>query len=88
VFGHFTVFITRTKDHFWSSKPAFALLAAVILTQITATLITVYGFLLPAMGWKLAGFIWISGIVVFIITDFLKVYLYRLLDHTNLKFKR
>ncbi len=88
VFGHFTVFVARTKGHFWSSKPAWPLLAAVIITQAIATLITVYGFLLPAMGWKLAGFIWGTGVVVFIVVDFLKVYLYKLLDHSGLKFKR
>jgi uncharacterized membrane protein YphA (DoxX/SURF4 family) len=35
-------------------KPATPLLLAVIVTQLVATLITVYGILLPAMGWTLA----------------------------------
>jgi H+-transporting ATPase len=88
VFGHFTVFVCRTKGHFWSSRPALPLLIAVVVTQLIATLITVYGFLLPAMGWQLAGFIWGVGIIVFIITDFIKVYLFKLLDHRSIKMKR
>ncbi|MBN1697219.1 MAG: plasma-membrane proton-efflux P-type ATPase [Spirochaetales bacterium] len=88
VFGHFTVFVTRTKGHFWTSRPALPLVAAVILTQLAATLIAVYGFLLPAMGWQLAGFIWGTGVIVFLLTDFIKVYLFRLLDHRAVKMKR
>jgi H+-transporting ATPase len=88
VFGHFTVFITRTKGYFWSSKPALPLVVAVIVTQLIATLITVYGFMLPAMGWKLAGFIWGAGFIVFIATDILKVYLYKLIDHGDVTMKR
>ncbi len=53
------VFIARTKGHFWSIKPSMPLFLAVIITQFIATLITVYGFLLPAMGWNLAIFVWI-----------------------------
>ena len=88
VSGHFTVFVVRTKGHFWSIKPAIPLLLAVIITQLIATFITVYGFLLPAMGWALAGFIWAQAIVVFIIVDFAKVELYKLIDHTDIKFKK
>ncbi|MGE5279991.1 MAG: plasma-membrane proton-efflux P-type ATPase [Deltaproteobacteria bacterium] len=88
LFGHFTVFITRTRGHFWSSRPAPQLLAAVLLTQIIATLITVYGLLLPAMGWGLAGFMWVTGFVVFVLTDLVKVQLYRLLDHSGVSMAR
>ncbi len=40
-----------------------------------ATLITVYGFLLPAMGWDLAIFVWEYALIAFIVTEFLKVYI-------------
>ena len=88
VSGHFTVFMTRTRGHFWSIRPAKPLFAAVILTQLIATLITVYGFLLPAMGWALAGFIWLEAALVFVMIDFLKVKLYGILDHSDVRFKR
>jgi H+-transporting ATPase len=57
VAGHLTVFVARTKGPFWSVRPAKPLLFAVIITQLVATLITVYGILLPAMGWGLAALV-------------------------------
>jgi H+-transporting ATPase len=82
VAGHLTVFVARTKGSFWSVKPAKPLLLAVIATQSVATLITVYGILLPAMGWGLALLVWGYALSLFIVTDFAKVRLYKLLDHT------
>ncbi|KKG15650.1 metal ABC transporter ATPase [Methanosarcina sp. 2.H.T.1A.6] len=86
VAGHLTMFVARTKGHFWSVKPAKPLFTAIVVTQIIATLITVYGFLLPAMGWKLALFVWGYALTAFIITDFIKVWAYSLLNHTGIKF--
>jgi H+-transporting ATPase len=88
VAGHLTVFMARTKSHFWTVKPAKQLLLAVILTQLTATLITVYGVLLPAMGWALAGLVWAEALSVFLVIDFVKVRFYKVLDHGDIKFKR
>jgi len=87
VAGHLTIFVARTKGHFWSVKPAKPLLFAVIATQIVATIITVYGILLPAMGWGLASLVWGYALLLFVITDFAKVRLYKLLDHTGIKFR-
>ena len=84
VAGHLTVFVARTRGHFWTIKPAKQLLLAVIFTQLTATLITVYGILLPAMGWGLALFVWGYALILFVITDFLKIGFYKLLDHISL----
>jgi H+-transporting ATPase len=88
VAGHLTVFVARTRGHFWSIRPARQLLLAVVLTQLTATLITVYGVLLPAMGWELALFVWGYAFLLFVVTDFLKVYFYKVLDHSGIKFHR
>jgi H+-transporting ATPase len=88
VAGHLTVFMARTRSHFWSVRPAKQLLLAVILTQLTATLITVYGILLPAMGWALAGLVWGEAVSVFLIIDLVKVRFYKVLDHSDIKFKR
>ena len=79
VAGQLTVFVARTRSHFWSVKPGRSLLAAVITTQTVATLIVVYGFLLPAMGWKLALFVWGYALVAFFITDLLKVGFYKVM---------
>ena len=88
VAGHLTVFVARTKGHFWSVRPAKPLFLAVIVTQLVATLITVYGILLPAMGWGLAVLVWGYALALFIITDFAKVALYKLLNHSGIKFHR
>jgi H+-transporting ATPase len=87
VAGHLTVFVARTKGHFWSVKPSASLLLAVITTQIIATIIVISGFLLPAMGFELALFVWGYALVAFVITDFLKIQAYKVLDHSKMKFK-
>lgn len=79
VAGHLTLFVARTKGHFWSIRPSKSLLIAVISTQLIATIITVYGILLPPMGWGLALLVWGYALIAFIITDFLKVRFYRLI---------
>jgi H+-transporting ATPase len=84
VAGHTVLLVARTRGPFWSVKPAKILLAMVILTQLTATLITVYGILLPAMGWGLAAFVWGYALTLFLITDFLKVRFYKLLDRRHM----
>lgn len=88
VAGHFCVFMARTRGPFWSIRPAAPLLIAVILTQLTATVITVYGILLPAIGWPLALFVWGYAALFFVIIDTVKVAAYRLLDHTGIAFRR
>jgi H+-transporting ATPase len=88
VAGHLTVFVARTKGHFWSVKPAKPLLFAIIATQITATIITVYGILLPAMGWGLAALVWGYALLLFVMTDFAKVRLYKLLNREGRKVER
>jgi H+-transporting ATPase len=79
VAGHLLMFVARTKDYFWSIKPAKPLFLAIVLTQITATLITVYGILLPAMGWILAGLVWGYSLAFFLVTEAVKIRLYRFL---------
>jgi len=88
VAGHLTIFVTRTRGHFWSIKPSGALFWSAVVTKVLATLLAVYGWWVSPIGWELAGFVWSYAIVAFVITDFLKVYVYRLIDHRGLKFHR
>lgn len=88
VAGHFTVFVARTRGPFWSIRPAKPVFMAVIITQLVATLITVYGILLPAMGWRLAFFVWGYALAAFLVTDLLKTRLYSVLDHGGIRFHR
>jgi H+-transporting ATPase len=78
--GHLALFVSRTKGPFWSVKPAKPLFLAVVATQLTATIISVYGILLPAMGWELAGFVWAYALATFVVQDLLKVRFYRLVN--------
>ena len=80
VAGHLTLFVARTKGPFWSIRPGRSLLAAVVLTKVVATVITVYGILLPAIGWNLALLVWGYALAWFVAQDFLKVGFYRFLD--------
>lgn len=84
VAGHLTVFMARTKGHFWEIRPSKQLFLAIVGTQLIATLITVYGILLPAMGWFLVGVIWAEALTAFLIIDAFKVRFYRLLMHEGI----
>ena len=88
VAGHLTLFAARTRGPFWSIKPAKILLLAVISTQIIATLIVVYGLLLPPIGWKLALFVWIYALAWFIVNDYVKRAAYDVFEHGKLIFHR
>ncbi len=80
VAGHLTIFVTRTRGPFWSIRPARVLLAAVIGTQIIATLIAVYGFLMPAIGWGWALAVWGYALAWFFVNDRVKLAAYRIFD--------
>ncbi len=84
VAGHLTVFMARTKGHFWEVRPAPQLFIATMATQLIATLITVYGILLPAMGWLLASIIWAEALTAFFIIDAIKVRFYKLLKREGI----
>ncbi len=86
VAGHLTVFMARTRGHFWEIRPAPQLLIAIITTQLIATLITVYGILLPAMGWFLAGVIWAEALTAFFIMDAIKVRFYKFLNREGFEY--
>ncbi len=78
VSGHLTVFVTRTRGRFWSSRPSNALLGAVLATQILATLITVNGIFMAPIGWTLAGGVWAYSLFWFFVEDAVKPVGYRL----------
>jgi H+-transporting ATPase len=85
VAGHLTIFLTRTRGPFWSIRPARILWVAVLGTQIVATLIAVYGFLMPPLGWGWAGFVWGYALIWFLINDRVKLLAYRILDPVKAK---
>ena len=80
VAGHLTIFITRTRGPFWSIRPARILWMAVVGTQAIATLIAVYGFLMPPLGWGWAGCVWGYALCCALFNDRVKLLAYRILD--------
>jgi H+-transporting ATPase len=88
VAGHLTIFLTRTRKNFWSIKPSKQLFWSAVITKVLATLVVVYGLFITPLGWNLALFVWGYALVAFVITDYIKLGFYRLLDHRDLKFHR
>jgi H+-transporting ATPase len=80
VAGHLTIFQTRTRGPFWSIRPARILWVAVLGTQTLATLIAVYGLFMTPLGWVWAAFVWGYALAWFLLTDFVKMAAYRVLD--------
>lgn len=80
VAGHLTIFATRTEKRFWQKPyPSAMLFWAALLTKIAATLFAVYGWLIEPIGWKYALLIWGYCLVWFVVNDFIKVMVYKML---------
>ncbi len=78
VAGHSTLLIARNRDRFWKKPyPSKPLLLAVLGTDLIATILAGFGILLPSLGWKLVGFVWLYAIIWMFINDFVKVYVIR-----------
>ena len=77
--GHLTIFAARTRGHFWSVRPSWLLLGAVLGTQLVATLIVVSGFLMKPipLGWALV--VWGYALGWLLVNDEVKVWVYRAL---------
>jgi H+-transporting ATPase len=90
VAGHMTIYLARTGEHpFWTRPlPSPQLFFTSEITQVMATLFAVYGVLMTPIGWKYAGFVWAYALVLFLITNFLKIGFFKLTDHTQIKFRR
>jgi H+-transporting ATPase len=53
-----------------------------------ATAIALFGWWMPPISWQLAGLVWGLAVLELLITDPLKVVLYRILNHTGIIFHR
>jgi H+-transporting ATPase len=80
VAGHLTIFLTRTRGPFWSSRPAPTLLWSAIVTKMMATLAAVYGVLMAPIGWRWALVVWGYSLAWFLVNDLIKRAGYRLFD--------
>ncbi len=84
VSGHFTVFLARTRGPFWSYRPAWVLLGAVVGTQLVATLIAVSGLLMQPVGWGLVALAWGWATVEFLLLDPAKLAAYKVLQRRGM----
>jgi H+-transporting ATPase len=80
VAGHLTIFITRTRGPFWSIGPARVLLAAVMGTQLIATVFAVYGILMAPIGWGWGLAVWGYALAWFLLNDRVKLAAYRIFN--------
>jgi H+-transporting ATPase len=83
VSGHLTIYLTRTgKNSFWTRPlPSLKLFLTAEFTQIVATFFAAYGVLMTGTGWKLAGFVWGYAIIMFVATNYIKVFYYKIRDY-------
>ncbi len=86
VAGHITIYLTRTGEHhFWSRPfPAGKLFWTTEITQVAATLIAIYGVFMKPLGWQLAGLVWAWALGFFIINDFIKIYFYKRMERLRI----
>ena len=85
VAGHSTLYVARTGEHhFWRKPwPAPTLMWATTATMIVGTLIAVYGVFMEPIGWKFAGIVWAYALAWFVVNDFIKVAVYRMLNKSK-----
>jgi H+-transporting ATPase len=77
--GHMTIYLARTgQQHFWERPfPSLTLFGTAELTQVAATIIAIFGIFMTPIGLFLALIVWGYAIVAFLITDQIKVWLFR-----------
>ncbi len=80
VAGHLTIFQTRTRGPWWSILAARILLAAVVGTQVLATMICVFGFLVAPLWWGWTAMVWVYALAWFLVTDPAELLAYHILD--------
>ncbi|MBN2019071.1 MAG: plasma-membrane proton-efflux P-type ATPase [Sedimentisphaerales bacterium] len=80
VAGHMTIFLTRTRGHFWQDRPSNILLGAVVGTQLVATVIAVYGLFMNPIGWGWALIVWGYAFVWFLFNDWIEIWALRIFD--------
>ncbi len=83
--GHGTIYNTRIDDWFWKKPyPSWLLFWATFSTRVLGTLIAVYGFLIPPIGWTYAAYMWGYSLAWFVFNDAIKMLTYRFLRRRSL----
>ncbi len=90
VAGHLVLFVARTKEHFWKRPwPAPIMVWSAVITKIAATLLAAYGFgFITPISWPEIALIWIYSILSAIVTDQVKVMVYRHMQYKAPRHRR
>jgi H+-transporting ATPase len=79
--GHLSLLVARTRKPLYSKPyPAPILLGAILATQLAATLVVGFGLLVTSLPWSYIGLIWAYCLGWVVITDNVKLSVYRHLD--------
>ena len=91
VAGHLVLFVARTKGFFWERPwPAPIMVWSAVVTKLAATLLAAYGFfgLITPITWPEIALIWGYSIMSALVTDLVKVHVYRRFDRKTQRQKR
>jgi H+-transporting ATPase len=88
VSGYLYIYMGRTRGMFWSLKPSALMVWSGVVSRALATAIALFGWWVPQISWQLVGLVWGLAVLELLITDPLKVVLYRILNHRGLIFHR
>jgi H+-transporting ATPase len=80
--GHLTLFVARSRGHFWSKPwPAASMLWSAVVTKVLATFLVAFGFgLVTPISWAWIGFVWVYCLFWVFIEDWSKLAVYRHLE--------
>jgi H+-transporting ATPase len=88
VSGYLYIYMGRTRGLFWSLKPGALMIWSGVISRLLATAIAIFGWWMPPISWQLAGLVWGLAVAELLVTDPLKIMLYRILDHGGTIFRR
>ncbi len=84
--GHLLLFLTRTTKWFWRRPfPSWQLFSAIIGTQVFAVFLTGFGWLVPALPWRLIEMVWIYNLAWMFVLELIKQGTYLVLDRRKAK---
>ncbi|MCP4181338.1 MAG: plasma-membrane proton-efflux P-type ATPase [bacterium] len=85
--GNLTVFLSRVKGPFWSLAPGKGLFWSTIISKLIVSFMCGFGILMAPIGWYIV-FVWIYACIQMFITDRMKIFAYKLFDHSGIRFRR
>lgn len=84
--GQLTFVAAQGRDPFWRATAALSskgLIWPVAGISLLATLLAVFGWLLPPIGWKYALLVWGFSLLTFVCTDGVKAWIHRFYHSTG-----